>query len=436
MKNVSKITALVFLSLGITGIFQSCNKDQSPPEIFTFQVYDVTQISAVSRSVVNDDGGAEVTARGVCWSIFPNPTTSYGKTTDGGGTGPYLSVISDLTPNTTYYVRSYATNIEGTNYGNELIFTTAAPISGIRKSDIPQSGFGSVSFSIGNKVYLGSGSGDEFASPRDFWEWDQITDIWTKKADFPGNSVRGAVGFSIATKGYLGTGLTFEGGVTNEFWEYDPATDKWTEKASLPVTAARTEAVGFSIGTKGYIGTGNFFTNNETKCLNDFWEYDPAADAWTEKASLPVSSARSEAVGFSIGNKGYIGTGLIFGSGWGANRDFWEWDQETDKWTRKADFGGLKRSGAIGFSIGRKGYIGTGSTYDENDLFNYSRDFWEWDQETNIWTRTTDLRGDVRQDAFTTSIGEKAYIGAGINDSGEWGAILNDFWEYEPDIYR
>jgi len=132
-----------------------------------------------------------------------------------------------------------------------------------------------------------------------------------KESRLSRNSGRGAVGFSIGTKGYFGTGFTITSGVTNEFWEYDPAINRWTEKASLPVSAARTEAVGFSIGTKGYIGTGYVFTDDEIVNLNDFWEYDPTTDDWTEKASLPVSSARAEAVGFSIGTKGYIGTGNL-----------------------------------------------------------------------------------------------------------------------------
>jgi len=50
-------------------------------------------------------------------------------------------------------------------------------------------------------------------------------------------------------------------------------------------------------------------------------------------------------------------------------------------WTQKADFGGGVRGCAVGFSIGTKGYIGTG--FNGNA---FSKDFWEWDQATNIWT--------------------------------------------------
>jgi N-acetylneuraminic acid mutarotase len=88
------------------------------------------------------------------------------------------------------------------------------------------------------------------------------------------------------------------------------------------------------------------------------------------------------AVGFSIGNKGYVGTGTDDGTT--LYKDFWEWDQATNTWLKKDDFGGKARGGAAGFSIGNKGYIGiggTGSTYLDSTF----QDFWEWDQATNLW---------------------------------------------------
>ena len=90
--------------------------------------------------------------------------------------------------------------------------------------------------------------------------------------------------------------------------------------------------------------------------IKDFWEYDPAANTWTQKADFG-GGTRSQAVGFSIGNKGYIGTGK---EDWAYKRDFWEYDPATDTWTQKADFGGTARCDAVGFSIGNKGYLGTG----------------------------------------------------------------------------
>jgi hypothetical protein len=81
------------------------------------------------------------------------------------------------------------------------------------------------------------------------------------------------------------------------------------------------------------------------------------------------------AVGFSIENKGFIGTGVD----WANYKDeFWEWDQSSNVWSKKANFGGGTRIYAFGLSIGNKGYIGTGLRWD-NNVRNYYQDVWEFD---------------------------------------------------------
>ncbi|MBI4947768.1 MAG: hypothetical protein HY840_15360 [Bacteroidetes bacterium] len=79
---------------------------------------------------------------------------------------------------------------------------------------------------------------------------------------------------------------------------------------------------------------------------------------------------RNYAVGFSIGTKGYIGTGT---NGASYFKDFWEYNPVGNTWTQKTDFGGTARRMAVGFSIGTKGYIGTGL-----DAVSYTKDFWEY----------------------------------------------------------
>ena len=264
-------------------------------------------------------------------------------------------------------------------------------------------------FSIGNKGYIGVG---EHGPNQDFWEWDQASNVWTQKADFGGGPRYVTASFSIGTKGYIGTG--FDGGSDyQDLWEWNQATNVWTKKANF--VGARDMAVGFSIGTKGYIGTGE---DDNASVYKDLWEWDPATNVWTQKADF-TGGPRQFAVAFSIGSKGYIGTG-------GTN-DFWEWDQASNLWTKKADLPGVARSNAVGFSFSgkKKGYIGTGADKTGAPL----ADFWEWDQATNVWTQKKNYGGGPVWGAVGFSIGDKGYIGTGSLDASK-GIITDDFWEY------
>ncbi|MBO6050678.1 MAG: hypothetical protein J6P65_01705 [Bacteroidales bacterium] len=98
--------------------------------VLTTPVTSITATSATCGGEVTDDGGATVTARGVCWSTSQNPTVSDYHTTNGTGIGSFTSNITGLTPITTYYVRAYATNSIGTAYGEVLTFTTPNPNDG------------------------------------------------------------------------------------------------------------------------------------------------------------------------------------------------------------------------------------------------------------------------------------------------------------------
>ncbi|MEI7981839.1 MAG: FISUMP domain-containing protein, partial [Bacteroidota bacterium] len=109
------------------GLAVRCIKDLNSTmtaTIITTAISNITQNTALSGGNVTSDGGAPVTARGVCWSASPNPTIADNFTTDGAGIGEFTSSITGLTPNTLYYVRAYATNSLGTGYGNEVSFIT------------------------------------------------------------------------------------------------------------------------------------------------------------------------------------------------------------------------------------------------------------------------------------------------------------------------
>jgi predicted phage tail protein len=98
------------------------------PAITTSLVTAITSTTAVSGGTITLDGGASITARGVCWSLNANPTTSDSKSSDSNGMGQFVSSLSGLIPGTTYHLRAYATNSAGTAYGNEISFNTPAAL--------------------------------------------------------------------------------------------------------------------------------------------------------------------------------------------------------------------------------------------------------------------------------------------------------------------
>ena len=113
---------MILLSLFLIG----CKPDPEVPTVTTKEVSEITANSAKISYNVTADGGADVTSRGVCWSISQNPTIADEKTNDGNGIGNFTSHLQDLLPSTTYYVRSYAVNSAGVSYGEKMGFVTLA----------------------------------------------------------------------------------------------------------------------------------------------------------------------------------------------------------------------------------------------------------------------------------------------------------------------
>ncbi|MEI7420602.1 MAG: FISUMP domain-containing protein [Prolixibacteraceae bacterium] len=128
----------------------------TPPTLSTTAISGITSTLAASGGNISSEGGAAVTARGVCWNTTSNPTIANPKTTDGTGTGSFTSSMTGLSPGTTYYVRAYAINSGGTSYGNEINFTTAATLPTFNPSSTYS--YTSTSITIGNTITSDGGA--------------------------------------------------------------------------------------------------------------------------------------------------------------------------------------------------------------------------------------------------------------------------------------
>ncbi|MBI2967486.1 MAG: gliding motility-associated C-terminal domain-containing protein [Bacteroidetes bacterium] len=241
---------------------------------------------------------------------------------------------------------------------------------------------------------------------------------WSPIAGFI-DSLENGVAVAIGDKGYAGLGDNTTGSAQTYWWEYDPVANSWSQKADFP-GAARIKANAFCIGNYAYVGIG---ASGGLFGYNDFYRYDPSSNSWSSIASFP-GPQRYTTVSFVIQGKGYLGTGAAGTPFETYYKDFYQYDPSTNSWTQKTPYGGVKRRHAMGFAIGCKGYLGCGW---DMSAFAWYQDFWEYDPTTNAWTQKASFP-QTTEGGVGFSIGNKGYIGLGESSSGQH----DEFWEYNP----
>jgi len=277
---------------------------------------------------------------------------------------------------------------------------------------------GLTGFSIGEKAYLGLGSGIT-----DFWEFNPASEGFTRKSDFPEIINAYPESFTINNRGYVifSNGQNHYPGTSTitQLWEYDPTKDRWTRKADFP-GVNRNSAVAFSIGSKGYFVSGRY--NDSQGSLHypkDFWEYDPSSDSWTQKKDFPGADM-AMAFGFSIGNSGYVVTG------W-SEKKLYRYDQDNNTWTYIGEYPGKGYINVNGFVINNKCYLGLGG---DNSGYSVS-DFWEFDPGENSWKKMHSC--PVGMDAsLAFPINNKGYIGIGLRSYMDDEDSRHIIYEFDP----
>ncbi len=135
-KRLAICLSVLFLSV----LIFSCQKDEEDSNalssdnfklatLITDSITNIGHNSAASGGKITDDGGSEITAKGLCWSTSPSPTTANFTLSAGSGTASFSGSMTGLSIGTTYYVRAYATNKGGTAYGQQVSFTTISTLS-------------------------------------------------------------------------------------------------------------------------------------------------------------------------------------------------------------------------------------------------------------------------------------------------------------------
>ena len=166
-----------------------------------------------------------------------------------------------------------------------------------------------------------------------------IPDGWKALKPFAGGGRNCAVAITIGEKIYAGLGYsaaTNNGQVANDWYEYDPTTNVWTQKADFP-GLPRANAIALVINGKAYVGMGtNYDRIAKADLYTDMYEFDPSTNKWTKKADFS-GKPRDQPVYFTIGDKGYVGTGNIVAFDANNTKEFYEYDATKDAWNKKAD---------------------------------------------------------------------------------------------------
>ncbi|HOV12199.1 MAG TPA: T9SS type A sorting domain-containing protein [Bacteroidales bacterium] len=292
-----------------------------------------------------------------------------------------------------------------------------------QKASLPGPGrYGAVSFVIGSKAYICSGTGNDILNFQDMWEYDKATDTWTQKANMPGISRRRTNIEVVNGIAYMMGGVHWNGGsgnntILSDFWSYDPTSDTWTQKADLPFGAFGA-GISFSIGSEIYFGIG--LDQNQTQ-QSIWWMYNTLTDTWTQKTSFP-GSTRVHGASFRSKDRFFFGLGITTGSV--LCDDLWLYNASTDTWIQKADFPGGGLYDAASFYVGDNGYIVGGYASGQ-----YKKAVWEYSYNSDNWTYVGDYTGGFRCDNTGFSIGITGYCGFGVSDINNYNT---DLWEFTP----
>jgi hypothetical protein len=199
-------------------------------------------------------------------------------------------------------------------------------------------------FSYGDKMYTGlwNLSNTELGYDGRVYSVNHISGTIHQLAQFPGIGTYKFISFVVGNRGYVMGGVTPSDEMSSQFWEYNFDTNEWTDKGTMP-GGARAGGSAFVIGNDVYVGLG--FTSvdgngNGSSYSRNWIKFDPSnATAVTALQTFP-GVRRTGAEGFVLNNKIYLGCGVgRFINGLPETTDdFWEYNPSTNVWKQKAKY--------------------------------------------------------------------------------------------------
>ena len=292
------------------------------PMVTTAGVSNITANASICGGNVINDGGAVVTGRGVCWSTSQNPTIADNHTADSSGIGGFTSNITGLTPGNIYYVRAYATNSQGTAYGDDLTFTANDGLSchgTATVNDFDNNSYNTVQ--IGQQCWMKENLRTTHYSDGISIALGSSTSTTTAYRYYPHNSSS-----TVSTYGYLYNWKAVMGnfsssstnpsgvqGICPTGWHV-PSDSEWTQLTNYVSDHPQYRCGGSSLNIASALASTTGWISSTDPCTVGFGQ-----------------STNNNATGFSAFPAGYYGGGSSFNFGYDA--DFWSATEEYSNYT-------------------------------------------------------------------------------------------------------
>ncbi len=287
-----------------------------------------------------------------------------------------------------------------------------------------------VSFVINDTAYLALGRQWLFSGAlNDCWAYYPESNSWERKADFPGLARVNAVAEVCAEKAYVGLGYQSEGGVyvneayLRDWWMYDSKTNIWKRKADYPGELTGTP---FTSGCVSFVHENDIYVGagfNSYAFSNNFWKYNTLTDSWTQIKDF-ISTSRAIATALNADGRIFFGTGYHT---YNLN-DWWEYLPSDDSWKKRREMPDGGRVNALSFAVGKRVFVATGRHFGGTETNGkLLPDIMEYDADKDVWYYRGMLESG-RENAIAFVLKGRVYIGMGENDS----MVINDLWSFEP----
>lgn len=443
IKSFFKIAFLI----GVTVILLSnCKKETSitGARLTTSSITNIEANSAISGGEISSDGGVAITSRGVCWnSIDTAPTISDSKTADGSGTGVYSSSLTGLSAGTKYRLRAYATNSAGTEYGNELSFTTQFRFLQQGNKLFGSGGLGyyatqgsGVAISTDGNTAVVGGPYDNTNHSGSIWFYTRSNGVWSQqgtKLTDTSAGLNASQGYAVSISGDGNTCIV--GSRINGAWIYTRSNGIWTQQGNKLVGTEGSDAdQGSSVAISADGNTAIVGGSQDSNGIGAVWIFTRSNGTWTQQGNKLTGSGVSGRSAFGRGvSLSADGNTAIVGGPFDTNNlgAVWIFIRGNGVWTQqgnKLTGSGSSESAGQGFSVslsadGNTAIVGGPYENQSGAVWIFVRSNGIWTQQGNKLKGAGSMSGTQLGMAVSISSDGNTAIAGGPFDNNYHGAV-------------